>query len=96
MRGVKSHAMVLCASNAEHDKVEFLIPPAGSKPGDKVFFKGNMGEPEPQLNPKKKIFEACQVDFTTGEDLVARWNGIAFETKQGVVRTGSIVNATIK
>ena len=37
MRGVKSCAMVLCASNA--DTVEFVNPPAGSKPGDKLFFE---------------------------------------------------------
>ena len=43
MRGIKSHAMVLCASNDDHSKVEFLVPPPGSKPGDRVFFEGHEG-----------------------------------------------------
>ena len=61
MRGVKSCAMVLCASDAE--KVEFVNPPAGSKPGDKIFFEGFNGTPEKQLNPKKKVWEAVQPHF---------------------------------
>lgn len=43
MRGIKSHAMVLCASNADHTKVELLAPPAGSIPGDRVYFEGHQG-----------------------------------------------------
>lgn len=66
MRGVKSCAMVLCASN--EDKVEFVNVPAGSQPGDKLFFEGYDGEPEKQLNPKKKIWEALQPNFTTSSD----------------------------
>lgn len=66
MRGVKSCAMVLCASN--EDKVEFVNPPAGSKPGDKLFFEGYNSEPEKQLNPKKKIWEAIQPHFSTTDN----------------------------
>lgn len=65
MRGVKSCAMVLCASN--EDTVEFVNPPAGSKPGDKIFFEGYDTEPEKQLNPKKKVWEAVQPGFSTTE-----------------------------
>ncbi|RKO85336.1 hypothetical protein BDK51DRAFT_33769 [Blyttiomyces helicus] len=96
MRGVKSFAMVMCASDAEHTKVEFLIPPEGSLPGDKVYFEGHEGEPEAQLNPKKKVFETLQPDFTTTSDLVAVWNGVPFRTARGVVKTGSLVGASIK
>lgn len=94
MRGVISHAMVLCASTA--DKVEFLVPPAGSLPGDKVFFKDNLGEPELMLNPKKKIWEKVQVDFKTDSDRVARWKDVAFETSRGIVHSASLVGAAIK
>lgn len=68
MRGVKSCAMVLCANNADDGKVEFVNPPAGSQPGDKVFFEG-YGEEEPLavLNPKKKIWEAFQPLFSSNE-----------------------------
>lgn len=68
MRGIKSSAMVLCGS--DETKVEFVEPPAGSKPGDKIFFEG-FGDDEPlkQLNPKKKIWEQLQPHFTTDEQL---------------------------
>lgn len=67
MRGIKSSAMVLCASN--EDTVEFVNPPEGSKPGDKIFFETYDLTPEPVLNPKKKIWEQIQPGFTTTEDL---------------------------
>jgi glutamyl-tRNA synthetase len=96
MRGIKSYAMVLCASDAEHTKVEFLVPPPGSKPGDKVFFKGHEGEPEAELKPKKKVWESVQPDFTTREDLVAVWKGVPFETAKGVVKAQTLKLANIK
>ncbi|KAJ3044233.1 hypothetical protein HDV00_002911 [Rhizophlyctis rosea] len=96
MRGIKSYAMVMCASNADHSKVEFLVPPEGSVPGDRVYFEGHEGEPEAQLNPKKKIFETVQPQFTTRDDLVATWNGVPFRTAKGLVKAGSLVGASIK
>jgi glutamyl-tRNA synthetase len=96
MRGIKSYAMVLCASDKEHTTVEFLIPPFGSKPGDKVFFEGHEGDPEPELKPKKKVWETVQPDFSTREDLVAVWKDIPFKTKKGEVKAKSLINANIK
>jgi len=40
MRGVKSEAMLLAANDAENGIVELLVPPADSKPGDRVFCEG--------------------------------------------------------
>ncbi|KAJ2996064.1 hypothetical protein HDV02_000214 [Globomyces sp. JEL0801] len=96
MRGIKSYAMVLCASNQDHTKVEFLVPPKGSLPGDKVYFEGHEGVPEAELKPKKKVWETVQADFTTGEDLVATWKGVPFRTAKGVVKAGSIAHAIVK
>ncbi|KAI8610503.1 tRNA synthetases class I-domain-containing protein [Chytriomyces sp. MP71] len=96
MRGVKSQAMVLCASNADNTVVEFLVPPTGSTPGDRVFFKGHEGTPEEQLNPKKKVWETVQPEFKTREDLVAVWKEVEFRTAKGVVKTASLVRANIK
>ena len=96
MRGIKSYGMVLCASDAEHAKVEFLVPPKGSVPGDRVFFEGYEGEPDEQLNPTKKIFETVQPGFSTRDDLVAVWNGVPWKTSKGVIKAGSLVGATIK
>jgi len=87
--------MVMCASNAEHTKVELLIPPANSTPGEKVYFEGHQGEPEAQLNPKKKIFESIQPDLTTSDDLVASWKGIPFRTGKGLIKSATLANASI-
>ena len=73
MRGVKSAAMVLAASpreaaagdEAHAGPVELVSPPAGAAAGERVAFEGWAGPPEPVLNPKKKIWEACQAGFTT-------------------------------
>lgn len=66
MRGVKSFAMVLCASAKEGKDggVEIVEVPEGSNIGDRVYFEG-MEEQQPLevLNPKKKIFETVQVRF---------------------------------
>ena len=83
MRGVKSFAMLLCASSKEGKEeggVEFVLPPEGSQAGERVYFEGEKYEsmsaaskqwmrfllvgigaqPEPQLNPKKKVIETIQ------------------------------------
>ncbi len=77
MRGVKSCAMVLAASpkpkEGETDDhggpVELVNPPPTAKAGEKVYFEGWKGEPEKQLNPKKKVWEMFQPGFTTTDDL---------------------------
>lgn len=38
MRGVKSNGMLLCASDAPHEKVELLSPPEGATPGERIWF----------------------------------------------------------
>ncbi|KAF2227141.1 methionyl-tRNA synthetase [Elsinoe ampelina] len=75
MRGIKSAAMVLAASprlkEGETDDhkgpVELVELPETAKAGDRVYFEGWEGEPEPVLNPKKKQWEAVQPGFTTTE-----------------------------
>lgn len=102
MRGVKSCAMVLCANNADDGKIEFVNPPAGSQPGDKVFFEG-YGDEEPLavLNPKKKIWEAFQPNFSSNEN-----KEIIFKDEDGVKKlvnkkgevftVESLVNASVR
>lgn len=97
MRGVKSAAMVLAASprpvpGVEDDHkgpVELVMPPAGAKAGEKVFFDGYDGTPEAVLNPKKKIWEAVQPGFTTTDDLavgfdISATTGISAAAGEGV------------
>ncbi|KAF9481163.1 nucleic acid-binding protein [Pholiota conissans] len=78
MRGVKSFAMVLCATSKEGKEggIELIQPPPGSKPGDRIYFEGAEFEnaiPLTQLNPKKKIFETIQPGFITLDTKEAAW-----------------------
>jgi len=96
LKGVKSEAMVLAASNSDHTQVELLVPPPGSKIGERVTFDGYSGEPDEQLNPKHKIWEAIQPDFITTDDCVATYKGTPFKTSAGVCKVKSIKNGGIK
>ncbi|GJJ15582.1 hypothetical protein Clacol_009860 [Clathrus columnatus] len=104
MRGVKSHAMVLCAThkNGKEAGIEIVDPPKGSKPGDRVYFEGPYEVhvtddlPLEQLNPKKKIFETIQPGFTTLESREAAWVDPVTKTKRKASvepGTGNIINS---
>ncbi|KAG8908439.1 G4 quadruplex nucleic acid binding protein [Tulasnella sp. 403] len=78
MRGIKSYGMVLCATSKEGKEagIEVIDPPAGSKPGDRVYFEGDQYaevQPLSQLNPKKKVFETIQPGFVTLDSKEAAW-----------------------
>ncbi|KAJ1951292.1 G4 quadruplex nucleic acid binding protein, partial [Linderina macrospora] len=102
MRGIKSFAMVLCGTSPDGNTVEFVEPPAGSKPGDRVYFEGFEGqEPEPVLKPKQKIFETIQPGLFTNDDCEAGWYN---EDKKfhkllvngQVCKTATVAKATLK
>lgn len=95
MRGVVSQAMVMCASSP--DKVEILDPPSGAVPGDRVTFQGFPGEPDKELNPKKKVWEQVQPDLLTDARCVATYKGAAFEVAgRGVCKAQTMSNSGIK
>ncbi|KAK4776418.1 hypothetical protein SAY86_005106 [Trapa natans] len=96
MRGVKSHAMVLAASDSEHTKVELVDPPEGARVGERLTFPGFEGEPDDVLNPKKKVWETVQPDLSTDSDLVARYKGVPFTTSAGICKVSSIRNGSIR
>lgn len=86
MRGIKSCAMVLAASprlkegdDPHAGPVELVNPPTEAQAGDRVFFDGWEGEPEGQLNPKKKVWDDCQLGFTTTDDLNVAFDRSAVE-----------------
>ncbi|KAI0670815.1 hypothetical protein C8Q78DRAFT_1032135 [Trametes maxima] len=104
MRGVKSFAMVLCATHKDGKDagIELVAPPAGSKPGERVYFEGfEERQPLSQLNPKKKIFETIQPGFTTLDTREAAWVDPAtksvhrIRTKDGVVLAPRFVGASL-
>ncbi|KAH8104556.1 nucleic acid-binding protein [Cristinia sonorae] len=106
MRGVKSFAMVLCATHKDGKEagIELVRPPAGSKPGERIYFEGAEFEnatPLSQLNPKKKIFETVQPGFTTLETHEAAWvNPVTksvhrIRTKDDVCKAPTYIGASL-
>lgn len=91
MRGIKSSAMVLAASpkikEGEVDDhkgpVELVTPPSDAKAGERVFFDGFKGEPEKQLNPKKKVWEMFQPGFTTTAALEVAFDASVVKELEG-------------
>eukprot|EP00092_Neocalanus_flemingeri_P099167 GFUD01126505.1.p1 GENE.GFUD01126505.1~~GFUD01126505.1.p1 ORF type:complete len:306 (-),score=129.53 GFUD01126505.1:43-960(-) len=94
MRGIMSEAMVMCASTPE--KVEIMAPPAGSKPGDLVQVDGYTRNPDSQLNPKKKIFEACAPDLKVNDTKQATYKGVLWTVNGQPVTSQTLVGVQIK
>ncbi|KAK7689993.1 hypothetical protein QCA50_006635 [Cerrena zonata] len=106
MRGVKSFAMVLCATHKDGKDagIELVQPPTDAKIGDRIYFEGSEFEnatPLAQLNPKKKIFETVQPGFTTLDTKEAAWVNPAtksvhrIRTAQGVCIAPTFVGASL-
>ncbi|KZV70199.1 nucleic acid-binding protein [Peniophora sp. CONT] len=106
MRGVKSFAMVLCATSKDGKDagIEVIDPPPNSKPGDRIYFEGAEFEgkqPLWQLNPKKKIFETIQPGFITLDSREAAWVNPAtksvhkIRTSAGVCTSATLVGASL-
>ncbi|XP_020266926.1 probable methionine--tRNA ligase [Asparagus officinalis] len=96
MRGIKSQAMVLAASNDDHTKVELVDPPASAKIGESVTFPGYSGEPDNMLNAKSKVWEKLQIDLHTDAELTACYKDVPFTTSAGICKVTSIVNGAIR
>lgn len=95
MRGVLSQAMVMCASSPE--KVEILDPPSDALPGERVTFENYPGEPDKELNPKKKIWDRIQPDLRTNEECIATYKGTPFVVRgMGVCKSQTMANSGIK
>ena len=118
MRGIQSAAMVLAASprlapgeeGTHAGPVELVNPPADAEAGERVFFEGWEGQPEAQLNPKKKVWDYCQAGFTTTENKEVAFDVAAVEqlkesgrtgvstlrTRQGLCTVPSLAGATVR
>ncbi|KAK6914322.1 Methionyl/Leucyl tRNA synthetase [Dillenia turbinata] len=96
MRGIKSQAMVLAASDSDHTKVELVDPPKSAPVGERVKFPGYEGVPDDVLNPKKKVWETVQVDLRTDAELGARYKDVPFTTSAGVCTVKSIAGGSIR
>lgn len=102
MRGIKSAAMVLAASPKNDEShagpVELVNPPADAPAGERITFQGwSEGEPEKQLNPKKKVWETFQPGFTTTQDLEVAFDSSAVpvaKEQEGKPAIGKLVTAS--
>ena len=105
MRGIKSAAMVLAASprvaegeDSHAGPVELVIPPADAPAGERITFQGwGEGQPEKQLNPKKKVWETFQPGFGTNDDLEVVFDSNAVESvkgQEGKPPVGKLVTAS--
>jgi tRNA-binding EMAP/Myf-like protein len=97
MRGVKSHGMLLAASDAEHARVEPLDPPPGAAPGARLSFDGlpatAAGAPaEPNQLAKKKVWEGVQPTLRTDGARVANYKGRALVAAGGAPVTAATLS----
>ena len=97
-----SNGMVMCASNADHTKVELIRPPEGSKVGDRIQLTGNpiLDKPlseasQEVLNPKKKYAERFMEKLQTNDKCEASYNGITLESSAGVLKSQTLANSRI-
>jgi len=102
IRGVASHAMVLCAKSADGSKVELMRPPAGSKPGERVFLEGfdfNDAEykPDERINARKKNSPWVKFapDLKTNDNNEMSFQGLRLMLSKGPIVSESLPNALI-
>ncbi|XP_044175860.1 aminoacyl tRNA synthase complex-interacting multifunctional protein 1-like isoform X2 [Acropora millepora] len=96
MRGVTSQAMVMCSGSEDRKFFELLDPPEGSVPGDRVTFEGYPGDPDGQLNPKKKIWEQVKPHLRTNDAGVACYKDVPFTiTGKGMCTSRTLKNAVV-
>lgn len=97
-----TRALQATSPDGKDGGVEFVNPPPGSQPGDRVFFEGFEDKTALELlNPKKKIFETVQPGFTTLENKEAAWvdkeSGKVHKivTSKGVCAAANFVGASL-
>ena len=97
LAGFTSEGMVLCASDSESGKTEFVDPPAGSKVGENVKIEGLTGAPVgPNQMKKRKVWHQVEPGLKSNDDRVACWEGKSITTSAGKCTVASITNGQIK
>lgn len=96
-RGVKSHGMLLCASDTENGQVVPLLPPDGAAPGDRATVEGYDEEAPATENQvkKNKIWEKIQPLMKTNGEGVAQFDGKDMSVAAGNVTCTALPNASI-
>nr|VZI22226.1 unnamed protein product [Spirometra erinaceieuropaei] len=96
MRGIESQGMLMCATASDGSTCEPLeIHGTNIALGDHVFVDGYPGEPDAQLNPKKKIFESVKPDLRVDAQCIATYKGSPWKLKgnpSAIIRTYKAVH----
>lgn len=82
--------------SSDHTVVEPIIVPSSAAPGSRLAFEGYSGQPDEQLNPKKKVWEKLSADFKTNSDGFAVWNDNFLLTPEGEKLCSKLANCCIK
>jgi tyrosyl-tRNA synthetase len=98
VRGIQSQALLLTASSRSDPSTTELLEPANdSQPGDRAFVDGYHTDVTPDiLNPKKKIWDKLQVDFSVNDELKVVWKDAELRTVKGDVVCRTLKGAAIK
>ncbi len=97
LKGIESKGMILAATKDE--KVELVTPPSGSSLGEQITVEGFPSNPEPQLNPKKKILEKVLESVTTlpiEKAIQVIYRDDPLSTSAGPCTVESLVHARVK
>ena len=76
--------------------MELIDPPSGAQVGERVTVAGYPGDPDEQLNPKKKVFEAVAPDLATNADRVACYRGVPLMTGGGPCTAATVAGGGIR
>ena len=104
LKGVVSNGMVLAASNGDKTVVELIVPPAGSKPGDRILpIDGEVDyssfAPLAVVDPKAKknnAWVATAESLKTNDAMEATWDGKRLGTKaHGAAKAVTLAGAKI-
>lgn len=98
LAGFESQGMVLCASNADHTKVELLKAPAGAQVGERVSIEGyEMLEPDEKMNEKtgKAPWIVVQPGFSMNSSKQGTYKGALWMTSAGPVAATTITEGGI-
>lgn len=100
LRGVQSHALLLTAYRQDSPlSIELLEPAEGSVPGERVVVDGfsDTSTAVQLLNPKKKIWEKLQTEFSVDNDLNVVYKDVyQLRTTQGAVTCRSLRGASVR
>ena len=86
IKGITSHGMLLCASNADHTQVQPLIPSDSTQLGELITFDGFESAPIEPGNRASKAYSKIADDFFVNDDGIATFSGIPFSTTQGPIK----------